>query len=50
MHAPHVILTALEKKDIKILWKWINDREQVLFNGPFQPVHEEQHRAYVKKD
>ena len=48
MRAAHVILTALKEKDIEILWKWINDREQVIFNAPFQPIHEGQHHAWLE--
>ena len=44
----NVVLTALKEKDIEILWKWINDREQVLFNAPFRPIHEGQHRAWLE--
>jgi RimJ/RimL family protein N-acetyltransferase len=42
----HVILTALTKKDLPILFKWINERELVLFNAPFKPISEMEHKAW----
>jgi diamine N-acetyltransferase len=40
---PPAVLTPLYRSDARRLFAWINDREQVLFNAPFAPVHERQH-------
>jgi RimJ/RimL family protein N-acetyltransferase len=39
-------LHALRSDDMPIMRDWINDREQVLFNAPYKPVSEAQHRAW----
>jgi RimJ/RimL family protein N-acetyltransferase len=44
----HIHLDALTEEDIAILFCWINDREQVLFNAPYKPVHEGSHRAWFE--
>jgi len=46
--APRVTLSAIAMGDAPALFKWINDRELVLFNAPFRPVHEASHREWVK--
>lgn len=30
------------------LFDWINDREQVLYNSPYKPVHFDQHKAWFE--
>lgn len=44
----HIILTPLDADDLPKLWGWINEREQVLFNAPYKPVHENQHREWFE--
>jgi len=46
--AEHVALTPLSTDDLSTLAAWINEREQVLFNAPYKPVHEEQHKAWFQ--
>jgi len=48
LKAEHVVLTPLGIEDLPTLYLWINDREQVLFNAPYKPVHESQHRAWFE--
>lgn len=45
----NIILTALRKSDSSTLYKWINDREQVLFNSSYQPISELQHEDWFSK-
>lgn len=42
-----VVLAPLTKADGPVLFKWINDRELVLFNAGYQPVHEPSHREWL---
>lgn len=47
MHkSQHVILTPVCEDDLPLLFEWINNREQVLFNAPYKPVHEIQHQQW----
>ena len=41
-----VKLTALAPGDSETLRAWINDRDLVLNNAPYRPVHAEQHEAW----
>jgi RimJ/RimL family protein N-acetyltransferase len=41
-----VSLAPLRTTDLPRLFEWINDREQVLFNAPYKPVHEADHQAW----
>jgi len=41
-----VRLAPLRQDDLPALWAWINDRELVVFNAPYRPVSEAQHRAW----
>jgi RimJ/RimL family protein N-acetyltransferase len=43
---PSVVLTPLRKSDSAQLFAWINDREQVLFNAPYAPVHQRRHAKW----
>lgn len=43
-----VVLSPLVLADSNLLWTWINDREQVLFNAPYKPVHENQHQVWFE--
>ena len=44
-----VILTALRNGDSQILFEWINNRELVLSNDNYNPVHENNHQAWFGK-
>jgi RimJ/RimL family protein N-acetyltransferase len=46
--AKHVVLVPLTLDDLPLLFAWINDREQVLFNAPYRPVHENQHKDWFE--
>lgn len=46
--AENIMLTQLIPEDLPLLFSWINNREQVLFNAPYHPVHEGQHRAWFE--
>jgi len=43
-----VKLVPLTSDDIPVLFEWINDREQVLFNAPYKPVNEISHREWFE--
>jgi RimJ/RimL family protein N-acetyltransferase len=46
MRRASAVLTSLRRSDAPQLFGWINDREQVLFNAPYAPVHERQHAKW----
>lgn len=47
MSAPaKVTLTAIRDGDMENLYRWINDRESVLLNSPFRPVHYRDHAEW----
>jgi RimJ/RimL family protein N-acetyltransferase len=48
LKSEHVVLTPLTTNDLPVLWGWINDREQVLLNAPYKPVHEGQQQAWFE--
>lgn len=41
-------LSAIRPKDSASLFRWINDRELVVFNAGFHPVHAAQHAAWMR--
>jgi RimJ/RimL family protein N-acetyltransferase len=41
-------LCPLTLEDLPILFNWINDREQVLFNAPYKPVHWQHHQKWFE--
>lgn len=45
--ASRVTLSAITMADAPALFKWINDRDLVLFNSSYHPVHESSHREWV---
>ena len=47
-HGQHVALTPLTAEDLPSLFRWINEREQVLLNAPYRPVSERQHAAWFE--
>lgn len=48
LKSAHLVLTPPTVTDLPIMFDWINDREQVLFNAPYKPVTEEQHKAWFE--
>ena len=44
----YISLTTVTIDDLSTMFTWINDRDQVLFNAPYKPVHEGQHRAWFE--
>ncbi len=47
LKSSHVALQPLRLVDVPVMFAWINDREQVLFNAPYRPVSELQHQAWL---
>jgi RimJ/RimL family protein N-acetyltransferase len=43
-----VTLTPLRKADMRVLFRWINDRAQVLLNAPYHPVSQTEHRTWFE--
>jgi len=48
LKSEHVVLAPMVSADSEELFRWINDREQVLFNAPYKPVSEGQHQAWFE--
>ncbi|HEX3976543.1 MAG TPA: GNAT family protein [Solirubrobacteraceae bacterium] len=48
LRGDHVELTAVRDADRERLFEWINDREQVLYNAGYAPVHESDHVAWFE--
>jgi RimJ/RimL family protein N-acetyltransferase len=44
----NVYLAPLMADDMATMLKWINDREEVLFNASYKPVSESMHRAWFE--
>ncbi len=44
----HVALTPLCANDLPVLFHWINDRSEVLWNAPYRPVSEAQHAEWFE--
>jgi RimJ/RimL family protein N-acetyltransferase len=42
-----VVLAPLTHDDAETLFRWINDRELVLWNSPYRPVHEPRHLEWL---
>lgn len=43
-----IILAPLMPDDMQVLFEWINDRNQTLYNSPYKPVHYAQHKAWFE--
>lgn len=43
-----VYLSPLQEKDLPTLFAWINDRESVLYNAPYKPISDFEHRSWYK--
>jgi RimJ/RimL family protein N-acetyltransferase len=41
-------LSPIRAQDAPALFRWINDRELVVFNAGFHPVHASQHAAWMR--
>jgi RimJ/RimL family protein N-acetyltransferase len=48
LKSDRVALTPLTQDDSPLLWQWINDREQVLFNSSYKPVSELQQQEWFE--
>jgi RimJ/RimL family protein N-acetyltransferase len=48
LRTSRVVLAPLTEADLPRLFQWINDREQVLFNAPYKPVHAGAHREWFE--
>jgi RimJ/RimL family protein N-acetyltransferase len=46
LRGAHVELTAVRDADRERLFEWINDREEVILNSSYSPVHERDHIAW----
>jgi RimJ/RimL family protein N-acetyltransferase len=46
LRAEHVELTAVRDGDRERLFEWINDREEVILNAGYSPVHQRNHTAW----
>lgn len=42
-----VYLAPLRDEDLPLLFTWINDRDTALWNAPYHPVSESDHRAWA---
>ena len=42
LKSAHVALVPLTVDDLPAMFGWINEREEVLLNAPYKPVHEGQ--------
>jgi RimJ/RimL family protein N-acetyltransferase len=49
LRGEHVELTAIRDADRERLFQWINDREEVLHNAGYSPVHERDHVAWFER-
>lgn len=46
LKAKHIYLSPLKCEDVPLFFEWINNRQLVLFNSPYRPVHDSQHREW----
>lgn len=44
----NIIIRPLLQKDSEKLFMWINDRDLVLFNAPYKPIMEANHKAWFE--
>lgn len=49
LRGEHVELTAVRDSDRDALFEWINDREDVILNASYSPVHELDHVAWFEE-
>lgn len=43
-----IYLGAILRKDLDVLFKWINDRELVYYNSGYNPIHELHHEQWFQ--
>lgn len=48
LKSKYIYLSPLKNEDVTSLFSWINNRDQVLLNAPYEPVHENQHSVWLK--
>jgi methionyl-tRNA formyltransferase/L-amino acid N-acyltransferase YncA len=48
LKAQYIALTPLAVDDLPTMLAWINERDQVLFNAPYKPVLENQHKEWFE--
>jgi RimJ/RimL family protein N-acetyltransferase len=48
LRSEHIELTAVRDADCETLFEWINDREEVIHNASYSPVHERGHVAWFE--
>jgi RimJ/RimL family protein N-acetyltransferase len=48
LRGERIILTPLRDEDSRILFEWINEREDVLLSAPYKPVHAADHREWFE--
>jgi RimJ/RimL family protein N-acetyltransferase len=46
LRGKHVELAAVRDSDRERLFEWINDRDEVILNASYSPVHERDHSAW----
>lgn len=44
----NIQLKEIYQKDLPVIFEWINDRETVLYNAPYKPISEIQHRTWFE--
>lgn len=44
-----VYLAPFREEDAPVMFDWINNREQVIFNAPYKPIHEGQHDNWFRE-
>lgn len=49
LRTEEVRLAPLSNADAPLLFEWINDRTQVLFNAPYKPVSEPEHLRWLSE-
>jgi RimJ/RimL family protein N-acetyltransferase len=48
MRGEHVALTPVTAGDLSVMFGWINDRSDVLWNAPYRPVTEAEHTEWFE--
>jgi RimJ/RimL family protein N-acetyltransferase len=46
LKSTHIYLSPILQEDLSILFAWINNREQILFNSSYKPVSKIQHQEW----
>ncbi len=48
LRSKHIELRPLTSNDVALFFKWINDREQVMFNAAYKPISESSHMEWFE--